>query len=290
MPDIDLHTHSTASDGTFSPAELIAEAKRAGLSALALTDHDTTNGLEEAMDAGRRLELEVIPGCELSVDYPKGQMHIVGLWLPVKPKILTEKLIYLRERRHSRNERIIQALQGAGIDIDYQDVKDLAGEASIGRPHIARILMDKGAVKDIQQAFDIYIGPQGKAYVPKDKLTPEVAIDILNREGATVILAHPFTLEISESQLRRELVRLKELGLHALEAHYPEHTPGQTTLYLQLCREYDLLVSGGSDFHGSVKPDILLGRGRSNLSLPYDLVQAMKDRRQQQGLWVTERP
>lgn len=290
MPDIDLHTHSTASDGTLSPAELMAEAQRTGLSALALTDHDTTNGLEEAMDAGQRLELEVIPGCELSVDYPKGQMHIVGLWLPVKPRTLTEKLVYLRERRHSRNERIIQALQGAGIAIDYQEVKDLAGEASIGRPHIARILMDKGAVKDIQQAFDIYIGPKGKAYVPKDKLTPEVAIDILNREGATVILAHPFTLEISESQLRREIVRLKELGLHGLEAHYPEHTPGQTALFLQLCREYDLLVSGGSDFHGSVKPDILLGRGRSNLSLPYDLVQAMKDRRQQQGLWVTDRP
>lgn len=289
MSDIDLHTHSTASDGTFSPGELVAEAKRAGLQAMALTDHDTTNGLEEAMTAGQRLGLEIIPGCELSVDYPKGQMHIVGLWLPVQPRILTEKLVYLRERRHSRNERIIQALQKAGIDIDYQEVRDLAGDASIGRPHIARVLMDKGAVRDIQEAFDEYIGPKGRAYVPKDKLTPEVALDILNREGATVILAHPFTLKMSESELRSELERLKGLGLHGLEAHYPEHTPGKTALYLQLCREFDLLVSGGSDFHGSVKPDIHLGTGRSNLSLPYDLLQAMKDDRRHHGLWVTER-
>jgi hypothetical protein len=290
MSAIDLHTHSTASDGTLTPAELVAEARRSGLEALALTDHDTTNGLEEALAAGRDLGLEVIPGCELSVDYPKGQMHIVGLWLPVNPRLLTEKLVYLRERRHSRNERIIAALQKAGIAIDYREVRDLAGEASIGRPHIARLLMDKGAVRDIQQAFDEYIGPGGRAYVPKDKLTPEVAIDLLSQEGATVILAHPFSLQISESELRRELSRLKEFGLEGMEAHYPEHTPGQTTLFLQLCREFDLLVSGGSDFHGSVKPDIRLGTGRSNLDLPYALVQTMKDRRRDQGRWITARP
>jgi hypothetical protein len=287
MAEIDLHTHSTASDGTLSPAELVREAKRCGLRALALTDHDTTNGLEEAIEAGRIEGVELIPGCELSVDYPRGQMHILGLWLPAHPEGVQHKLAYLRERRHSRNERIIAKLRKLGLDIDYAEVRDLAGEASVGRPHIARVLVHKGLVGSVQGAFDRYIGPRGKAYVPKDKLKPGEAIEVLKRDKATVILAHPYSLELGESELRSEVAKLQELGLDGAEVYYPEHTEEQTETYRALCRELDLLMSGGSDFHGSVKPDIALGTGRGDLRMGYELVQRMKEHRRARNLWIT---
>ncbi|MFW6415445.1 MAG: PHP domain-containing protein [Thermodesulfobacteriota bacterium] len=286
MSEIDLHTHSTASDGTFSPAELIREAQDSGLKAVALTDHDTTKGLQEIIRAGKNADVEAIPGCELSVNYPTGQMHIVGLWLPEHPEHVQSQLQYLRDRRHSRNERILQKLQAIGIQMDYSEVKELAGDASIGRPHIARLLMEKNYVPTVQEAFDKYIGPGGQAYVPKDKLDPEQAIEVLKQEGATVILAHPYSLEISYQELRSEVQRLQGLGLDGMEVYYTEHTREQTREYLQICRELGLLASGGSDFHGSVKPDVKLGSGKGNLDIPYSLLQEMKEYRKRSGLWT----
>ena len=286
MSKIDLHTHSTASDGTFSPRELVQEAQNCGLQALALTDHDTTKGLQEVIRAGENADLEAIPGCELSVNYPTGQMHIVGLWLPGNPKYVNDKLKYLRDRRHSRNERILQKLATLGIYLDFQEVKELAGDASIGRPHIARMLMEKNYVHTVQEAFDKYIGPGGQAYVPKDKLDPEQAIQVLKQEGATVILAHPYSLEISFAELRSEVQRLMDYGLDGMEVYYTEHTEEQTQEYLNICEEFGLLVSGGSDFHGSVKPEVKLGSGKNNLDIPYSLLENMKKHRKDLGLWV----
>jgi len=287
MADIDLHTHSTASDGTLQPRQLVAAAKEAGLTAVALTDHDTTSGLQEAVAAGTELGIEVIPGCELSVVSEHGHMHIVGLWVPVQAEKVQEKLSYLRQRRHSRNERILAKLQDQGLDLSYDEVKGLAGGSSIGRPHIAQLLMNKAYVASITEAFDRFIGPGGSAYVPKDKLTPEAAIDVLNREGATVVLAHPYSLELQIDQLRSEVLRLQELGLHGLEVFYPDHSPEQTGQYLDLCTQLGLLISGGSDFHGSVKPDIALGRGREGLGLTREHLEAMKRTRQERGVWIT---
>ncbi|MCF8104855.1 MAG: PHP domain-containing protein [Desulfohalobiaceae bacterium] len=287
MSEIDLHTHSQASDGSLSPAELVQTGREAGLKALALTDHDTTKGLPEAMAAGRESGLEVIPGCELSVTYPSGFMHILGLWLPATPALLLDKMQYLQKRRHVRNRRIIDALQTLNIDIDYPEVKELAGPASVGRVHIARVLVQKGAVSDIQEAFALYLGAKGRAYFSKDKLGPEEAIRILKQEGATVILAHPYSLELSRDGLRPEIQRLKDLGLDGLEAHSSEHSPQQTAGFVELCREFDLLVSGGSDFHGEGRPWVRLGKGRGNLKLPYHLLESMKEKRRKQGLWVT---
>lgn len=284
MSRVDLHTHSTASDGTLTPEELVRKAKDCGLQALALTDHDTTGGLEEAFQAGLDCGIEVIPGCELSIDYPQGQMHILGLWLPLKPKRVKETLSRLRELRHSRNERILAKLAQLGINIDYGEVKELAGEASIGRPHIARILVEKKVIGSINEAFSAYIGPQGRAYVPKDKLGPEKAIEVLKEEQATVLLAHPYSLELAPPDLEVELQRLKGLGLDGVEVYYPEHSKEQTETYLELCFKLGLLVSGGTDFHGSVKPDIELGSGRGGLNLPYSLVQDLKRARAAQGL------
>ncbi|MFP4630217.1 MAG: PHP domain-containing protein [Desulfohalobiaceae bacterium] len=286
MSEIDLHTHSSASDGTLSPRELIQEAVDSGLKALALTDHDTTAGLQEARQAGQELGLEVIPGCELSVDFKQGQLHILGLWLPWEPRQLKSTLEDLRQKRHNRNERILAKLQGLGLKLEYSQVKELAGEASIGRPHIARLLLEMGYVESVQEAFDRYIGPQGAAYVPKDKLGPARAIQVLRQEQATVVLAHPYTLELPWSDLARELQGFKELGLQGLEVYYPDHTRQQVNDYLQLARDLDLLISGGTDFHGSVKPDISLGVGRGDLELPYSLLQQLKASRQAQGLWT----
>lgn len=285
MAEIDLHTHSTASDGTYTPFELVRLARNINLKAIALTDHDTTGGLNEALKAAREMNMEVIPGCELSVEFP-GVMHIVGLWLePDAPK-LNRSLLELRNKRNARNEIIIEKLQGQGIAVTYEEVRNLAGDASIGRPHICRILMNKGIVSSVQEAFDKYLGPGGKAYVPKEKFDPEKAISILKDEQATVILAHPFSLNLQQDELRKELYRLKDIGLDGMEVFYPEHTPEQVGYYSSLCAELDLFPSGGSDFHGSVKPHIKLGKGRSKLNLPYSLLQAIKNKRIQQGLKV----
>ncbi len=285
MSEIDLHTHSTASDGTFSPTQLVDYALTRGLKGLALTDHDTTNGLEEALSAGKKQGLEVIPGCELSVEYP-GLMHILGYWLKPEAPALNASLQELREKRNMRNELIIHKLQDLGIDITYNDVRNLAGDATVGRPHISRVLMDKGWVSSIQESFDRYLGSGGKAYVPKEKFGPEKAISVLKDEGALVVLAHPYSLELNREKLHRELLRLKEYGLDGVEVFYSEHSPEQMELYASLCRNLDLLPTGGSDFHGSVKPEIELGSGRGNLNLSYNLLQALKNKRQELGLWV----
>ncbi len=277
MEYVDLHVHTTASDGTLTPTEVVALAKKIGLKAIAITDHDTTKGLKEACEAGEKVDLEVICGCELSVEYPHGQMHIVGLWIPKEPNILNKELKFLRDKRHDRNKKIIEKLKDAGIDLTYEEVLKMAKKgASVGRPHIARALVQKKVAKDINEAFDKYIGPSGIAYVPKTKFSPSKAISILKKEGATTILAHPFSLNLDADELREELLRLKEYGLDGMEVYYSEHTPKQIKLYLDLCKELNLLVSGGSDFHGTVKKDIQLGWGKGNLKIPYSLVSEMK--------------
>lgn len=285
MSQIDLHTHSTASDGTYTPFELVRLARNTGLKAIALTDHDTTGGLNEALKAGREMNIEVIPGCELSARY-NGLMHILGLWVKPETPDLNKSLLELRNKRNARNQIMIEKLRKLGIEITYEEIKLLAGDAAIGRPHICRVLMNKGAASSIQEAFEKFLGPDGKAYVPKEKFNPDKAISVLKNDQATVILAHPFSMNLQQDELRKELIRLKDLGLDGVEVFYPEHTKEQTSLYSSLCKELSLLPSGGSDFHGSIKPHIKLGKGRGNLNLPYSLVEAMKDKRAEQGLWT----
>ncbi|MCK9239605.1 PHP domain-containing protein [Desulfocurvus sp.] len=286
MPGIDLHTHSTASDGTLRPAELVALARRSGLEALALTDHDTSAGLSEFLAAGRREGLEVIAGCELAVTAPSGFMHILGLYLPERPAHLEAGFAWLNERRASRNARIVEKLRALGIDVTYERVLEIAGEGTVGRPHLALALMEAGAAASVQDAFDRYLGSSGRAYLPKDKFSPARALELLRAEGATPILAHPYTLELEGPALRALLAELKELGLEGIEVHYTEHTRTQTAAYLALAAELGLLVSGGSDFHGAVKPAIALGRGRGGLHVPYKVLADIKAHRRAQGLPV----
>jgi predicted metal-dependent phosphoesterase TrpH len=279
MPEIDLHTHSTASDGTLSPSELVAEAKRIGLKAIALTDHDTTLGLTEACAAGRELELEVIGGCELSVAYETGSMHILGLWLPLRSARLQAALDRLIALRKLRNETIVDNLNRHGVPMTYDELEAVSGGGTIGRPHIAQLLVDKGAALNFQDAFHNWLRPGGKGYAPKEKLTPRQAIDLLTGEDATVILAHPCTLRLDKEKLEQVVRQLRDWGLDGLEVFYSMHTQAQTNAYEAICAKLDLLPSAGSDFHGVNKPNIALGRGKGGLRPSYDLVRRMKERR-----------
>ncbi|NCC24840.1 MAG: PHP domain-containing protein [Deltaproteobacteria bacterium] len=284
MADIDLHTHSTASDGTLPPGKLIREAARQGLKAIALTDHDTTAGLGEALRVAHELGMELIPGVELSVDFSPGFMHLLGLWLAPEAPKLNAVLADLRHKRDTRNERIVSRLNELGIDITYDEVRELAGEGSVGRPHLAQILVRKGVVSSVNQAFAEFLGSTGRAYIPKEKLTPERAVEVLLEEGATVILAHPYSLYQTPEEEEMTMVRLKNLGMTGIEAYYSLHDKKTTKRYLSLAKRHGLLPTSGSDFHGYVKPDISLGVGQGNLTGPYALLQALKDHRTAQGL------
>lgn len=285
-PEIDLHSHSTASDGTLSPKELVAKAADIGLRCLALTDHDTTAGLAEALAAGKEYGVEIIPGCELSVDFKSGIMHIIGLWVSPTSPNLNAVLQRLRDDRLTRNQRILQKLADLGICISYDELTEMVQDekSSIGRPHIARVLMRRGIVPDIKTAFQEYLGAGKKAHVPKMKLPPKVAIETLKADGATVILAHPYSLALPIDETETVLKTLQSYGLDGLEVYYPLHSPEEREQYSKIAQNLGFLISGGSDFHGSVKPDISLGTGKSNLAIPYEIVQKMKDYRIANGL------
>lgn len=288
MTEIDLHTHSTASDGSFTPAELVAEAVRLHLKALALTDHDTILGLPEARAAGQRLGLELIGGCELSVSCDHGSMHLLGLWIPEEPSVLGPALTRLAELRIARNKAIIHNLNRHGIDLTYAELEEAAGGGSVGRPHIAEMLVRKNVVRSLNEAFHSWLRPGTKGYAPKEKLAPGQAMELLRAERATIVLAHPCTLNLDGNALESLLRNLKDQGLDGVEVHYSMHTQAQTNLYAHLCHKLDLLPSAGSDFHGAYKPNIALGRGKGGLRTSYDLVRRMKERRAALGQSVPD--
>lgn len=284
MSEIDLHTHTTASDGTCTPRELVSLAVRLGLRAIAVTDHDTVQGLPEACAAGQELGLEVIPGCELSVHVAQGSMHILGLWIPATPKRLHTELHHLTTLRQQRNEAIIANLNAAGVPVTYAELTATATGGTIGRPHIAQLLIHKGVARDMTDAFTHWLRPGTKGYAPKAKLSPSQAISVLKDEGATVILAHPCTLRLEGTALEKTVKDLKDLGLDGVETIYSMHTQAQTNAYAAMCKKLDLLESAGSDFHGANKPNIHLGRGKGGLRASYAILERMKAHRQLLGL------
>lgn len=284
---IDLHTHSTASDGTLSPTELIKLAKETGLEAIALTDHDTFAGVAEAMEAGKEYGIEVIPGCELSLDSPDGAgwMHVIALWLPPEPEELSKAFEWVIEGRRNRNHEIVDKLRHLGINITYEAVAARA-KGTIGRPHFAQELMALGVVSSINEAFKVWIGDNGRAYVPKRKLKPKQALTILNDIGATSILAHPFALGLKGAAIENLVRDLMDMGLDGMEVYYSEHSEAEIKTYKEMAERLGLLISGGSDFHGDVKPSISLGKGKGGLRVPVELLEKMKADRRAKGLPV----
>ncbi len=277
---IDLHLHTTASDGSLPPEQVIVLAQAAGVSALAITDHDTVEGLPRAIEVGANAGIEVIPGIELSARYgpggPQGEIHILGYFLDWKDAGLHAALGRFRATRHARNPRIIEKLNALGLDITYEEVKALAGTESVGRPHIARVLMEKEYVTSAKEAFDRYLSAGAAAYVPRELPEPADAIAVIRAAGGVPVLAHPSWLERADQSIYKICERMKGEGLRGVEVHYSTHRPEQTAQYLETARRLDLLVTGGSDFHGLTKPDIQVGTGRGTLSVPQKLLEPLR--------------
>ncbi len=279
MGFIDLHTHTTCSDGTFSPSDLVSLASSRGLEAIAVTDHDTIAGLSQALETGNSLNIEVITGAELSIEYPlpeSGHMHLLGLFLEPGSRELKEGLEWLRQKREERTPRILNILHEQGVHITETEIMEKSGGGSVGRPHIARLLLEKGYVDSMQEAFDSYLKKGAVAYVPKEKFPLERAIEMILSANGIPILAHPYTLKLGAKELEDLLISMKEMGLRGIEAHYSNHSEDQTAQFLALAEKLDLLVSGGTDFHGENKPDIQLGTGLGDLRIPSSVLEKLK--------------
>jgi len=272
---IDFHTHSTYSDGQTSPAELMRMAEARRLAAVALTDHDTTDGLAEARAAAEPFpQLQFVPGIEISARHPGGTLHILGLGIREDSPRLRELTERLRAAREERNPKILSRLQQMGVKIDMQDVRETAaslrqtGEGRIiSRLHMAETLRRKGYVSSAKQAFTRYIGVGAPAFVDKERLEPAEAISALREAGGIAAVAHPVQLGCeNRAQLERVLRGLLRAGLNGIEAHHTDHSPADTRHFLDLARRHELCVVGGSDFHGAAKPDAKLGRPRVPLA------------------------
>ncbi len=273
---VDLHTHSTASDGTLSPEELISMAQKVGLAAVALTDHDTIGGLAEAEVAARALGVEFIPGVELSALYEGGTFHILGYFIDYQSSYLRERLEYLQRARAERNPKIIRKLQELGIDITMEEVEAIAG-GQIGRPHIARLLVEKRVCANIHEAFERFLKTGAAAYVPKERLSAPEAIDLIHKARGLAVLAHPVTLNISRPEaLKAFVANLVAQGLDGIESYYSDHDEAFTALCHQIAKDLSLVETGGTDFHGANKPHIKLAFGRGNLRVPYRTVEDLR--------------
>ena len=277
MSRLDLHLHTTHSDGSFTPAEVIDLAHKAGVTALAITDHDITAGILEATVAGQTHGIDVIPGVEISSIIGTSELHILGYFLDYQDARLNERLARLRDSRHRRNPKIIERLQAAGIAITYEEVCALAGTDSVGRPHIARVLMEKGVVASAKEAFDLWLADGRPAYVPRELPTPSDAMQWIREAKGLPVLAHPTWVKPTDGTLTDLVRQLKADGLDGVEVHYSTHTPRQTREYLALAKQLDLLVTGGSDFHGLTKPDIDVGIGKGALHVPGSLLDKLRN-------------
>jgi len=275
---IDLHAHTTASDGTLTPAELMRLASEIGLTAVAVTDHDTLGGLSEASDAAGSAGVELVPGVEISVDYKPGKMDMLGLLIEADAPAISQRLTDLQANRASRNDRMLAKLTGLGIDLTLEDVRAESSGHSLGRPHMARALVRKRVVDSVQEAFDLYLGAGGAAYIPKDKIGPAEAIRLIHDAGGLAFIAHPSTMKLEDDALGPELRRLRELGLDGVECYYSQYDAARIQSLLRLARSAGLLPSGGSDFHGGTKLHVSLGKVDGDLPAPTALLDAMKER------------
>lgn len=280
---IDLHVHSTESDGTLTPEEVVFAAKEAGLSALALTDHDTASGVRKAQAAAAECGIELIPGIELSTQYrlpsqgnEEKEVHVVGLYIDPDNAKLQQKTKEFRECRDSRNQKMVEALQKEGFSITMEGLMADNPDSVITRANIARYLYNHGEIKSLQEAFDKYIGDGCKCYVGRFKVTPMDAVALIREAGGIAILAHPLLYHLSFVNLQHLIDDMKAAGLDGIEAIYSTYTTGEEQLVKKIAAQNGLLISGGSDFHGANKPTIKLGTGRGHLYIPYSVLEDIK--------------
>lgn len=278
---IDLHAHTTASDGSLSPTELAEKAHALGLAALAVTDHDTLGGLAEAQDAATRVGLDLVPGVELSVEDDGGRFHLLGYGFDPANDALGRTLVEIRRSRAARNAQMADKMTALGLPVTMDDVRAEAGEDAqvIARPHFARALMKKGVVSSVAEAFDRYLSTGKPLYLPKEVLTPRDAIALLHGAGGVAVMAHPGLVPLSAAVLADRVTSLAQTaGLDGLEAYYSQHSPADTDRFLSLADRLGLLVTGGSDFHGLAKPHVPLGVVFAGAPAPVALLQRLRAR------------
>jgi len=244
---IDLHLHSTVSDGKFSPADIVRKSAERGLTVIALADHDSVDGIAPALAAARAFPwLTVIPCVEISTDVPKGEVHILGYFIDYTDRKLQATLEKMRHSRRERADGMVTKLGKLGIHIEWQRVQEIAGSGSIGRPHIAQAMLEKGYINSIKEAFTKYISRNGPAYVEREKMTPEEAVKLILRADGLPVLAHPLTINDPEKMV----IELKAAGLVGIEAYYNNYTAGEISQLVSLADRHGLITTGGSDYHG----------------------------------------
>lgn len=299
MLPIDLHVHSNRSDGTYTPVQLVDYAIKKGLAAFALTDHDTVDGLDEAIFYAEKLRRElameqetdlpsahpaltrapvpeVIPGIEFSTEYQGQDVHIVGLYIDYQSQSFAKQLQEFVASRTARNHKMCRLLREAGIDITYEALLNEFPDAVITRAHYAKYMLSHGYIQSMKDAFDRYVGDRCPCYVPREKVTPVQAVKLILEAKGIPILAHPILYRMSDERLDTLTAELKENGLKGIEAIYSTYKPHEERQIRALAQKYHLLLSGGSDFHGSNKPGIDLGCGCGNLFVPYEILENIK--------------
>jgi hypothetical protein len=273
----DLHVHSSASDGRYSPAEIVQKAIDSGLKVIALTDHDTVDGIKPALSAARAFpDLMVIPGVEISTDITKGEVHVLGYFIEYTNQSFRTSLEKMRNSRLERARKMVEKLIELGCKIEWERVREIAGEGSIGRPHIAQALLEKGYIGDFKEAFSKYIGHDCPAYVEREKLTPVQAVQLILSVNGLPVLAHPLTIAEPEAVVRE----LKVNGLVGIETYYGDYSANEIDLLLSLARKYNLIPVGGTDYHGvDDKSELMLG----GVTVPEQYVRELINLAKQRG-------
>ena len=272
---VDLHTHTTASDGSYCPTSIVELAKKVGVSAIAITDHDTTDGIDEALGAGLKNNIEVVPGVEISVG-GTDDMHILGFFIDHKNPTIYQKLEGLKQSRDERNKEMIRKLQNDGFNITYDEVKQLTGAITMGRLHIAQAIEKKGLINDYRKIFKRYIVQGGSAYVAREKLCEKEGIETIIASGGMPFLAHINYLKKTDDEIDAIVKRLMGFGLAGVEAYYSGYTPQFEQLANNIADKYNLLKSGGTDFHGTRRKGVYIGTGRGNMCVPYSFLEKIK--------------
>ena len=276
---IDLHAHTIFSDGSVTPFELTGLAHEQGARAIAITDHDTVAGLAEGRKAAEHFGIELVDGIEISAEYSPGTMHILGYYINDECAALLTKLAELRSARERRNPEIASRLQALGFDISYEDVARLAGNEVVGRPHFARLMVERGYAESIQDAFNRFLAKGAAAYFEKARLSPRDSIALIHEAGGVAVLAHPYQLKLSSLEEVEQLItELAAMGLDGIEAIYSRHSSEERRVYAEMAKRHSLIVTGGSDYHGTYKPDLTLVRGKGDLAVPYALLEGLKAR------------
>lgn len=283
MKTVDLHVHSNKSDGSFSPEELVSYAIEKGLSAFALSDHDTTEGIEAAVRAAKGTGIEVIPAIEFSTEYEGKDIHILGLYIDYSGNEFKKYLKDFQDSRDLRNRKMCGRLTEHGVPVTYEEMREYFPGSVLTRAHYAKYMWEKGFVKSMSEAFDRYIGDHAPCFLPREKVTPMQAVELILRAGGVPILAHPVLYHLSDERLDKLVAQLKGVGLVGIEAIYSTYTSSEERQMRALADKYDLLISGGSDFHGTTKPNLDLGCGYGKLCIPYDILENIKEYRRKNG-------